>query len=325
MTPRLTAAGTASAGITAIRFHDPARITEALAARRPFPGIGRAERLLLVAADHPARGALAAGDDGSAMADRHQLIDRAVEALSRPGVHGFVGTADLVEELALIGALEGKLVLGSMNRGGLVGSAFELDDRFTGYDARGIVAAGLDGGKMLLRIDPRDPATAGTLTSCARAVDDLTSHDRIALVEPIWCDRIDGRLRADTSPEAVMRSMTVASGLGRTSVRTWLKVPATTDTERVVAATTLPTLLMGGDASPDQDAVFSVWRDVLRLPGVRGLVAGRALLYPPDGDVTAAVDTAVRLLDAGAPPTADVASAEALPPQSPPHHRGTTA
>ncbi|MDP9796176.1 hypothetical protein J2S43_004688 [Catenuloplanes nepalensis] len=30
--------------------------------------------------------------------------------------------------------------------------------------------------------------------------------------------------------------------------------------------------------------------------GVRGLMAGRALLYPPDGDVAAAVDTAVSLV-----------------------------
>jgi len=36
-----------------------------------------------------------------------------------------------------------------MNRGGLQGAAFELDDRFTGYDAATIAAMGFDGGKML--------------------------------------------------------------------------------------------------------------------------------------------------------------------------------
>ncbi|SNS08914.1 hypothetical protein SAMN06265355_110324 [Actinomadura mexicana] len=34
----------------------------------------------------------------------------------------------------------------------------------------------------------------------------------------------------------------------------------------------------------------------MRLPTVRGLVVGRSLLYPPDGDVAAAVDAAVELL-----------------------------
>ena len=47
-----------------------------------------------------------------------------------------------------------------MNRGGLAGTAFEIDDRFTGYDADQIVAMGFDAGKMLLRIDPADAATA---------------------------------------------------------------------------------------------------------------------------------------------------------------------
>ncbi len=34
----------------------------------------------------------------------------------------------------------------------------------------------------------------------------------------------------------------------------------------------------------------------MSLPGVRGLTAGRTLLYPPDGDVAAAVDIAARLV-----------------------------
>jgi hypothetical protein len=84
-----------------------------------------------------------------AMADRAELLRRVRTALSRPGVDGFLGTPDLVEDLLLTGALEGKIVIGSMNRGGLTGTVFEIDDRFTGYDAAAIAAAGLDGGKML--------------------------------------------------------------------------------------------------------------------------------------------------------------------------------
>jgi Cgl0159-like len=44
------------------------------------------------------------------------------------------------------------------------------------------------------------------------------------------------------------------------------------------------------------DEVFARWQAALRLPTVRGLVAGRTLLYPPDDDVAAAVDVAVSLL-----------------------------
>ena len=56
-------------------------------------------------------------------------------ALSRPGVNGVLGTPDILEDLLLLGALDGKVVIGSMNRGGLAGTAFEIDDRFTAYDA----------------------------------------------------------------------------------------------------------------------------------------------------------------------------------------------
>jgi DhnA family fructose-bisphosphate aldolase class Ia len=66
--------------------------------------------------------------------------------------------------------------------------------------------------------------------------------------------------------------------------------------ERVIRATTLPTVLLGGEVSDDQDATFARWERALRVPGAIGLVVGRSLLYPPDDDVAAAVDTAVSLL-----------------------------
>ncbi|WP_206184824.1 Cgl0159 family (beta/alpha)8-fold protein [Thermoactinospora rubra] len=254
------------------------------------------DRLFLIAADHPARGALAVRDRPLAMASRHDLLDRLRAALARPGVHGILAAPDVVEDLLLLGALDGKVVFGSMNRGGLLGSVFEADDRFTGFDADAIAALGLDGGKMLCRIDPSDPVTVATLESCARAVTSLARRGLIAMVEPFWSARSgSGPLRNDLSPEAMIRAVSVASALGATSAYTWLKLPAVPEMDRVMAATTLPTLLLGGDPSSLDDALDQ-WGRALRLPGVRGLVVGRALLYPPDDDVTAAVDAAAALV-----------------------------
>jgi hypothetical protein len=42
--------------------------------------------------------------------------------------------------------------------------------------------------------------------------------------------------------------------------------------------------------------MFERWQRALALPGVRGLVVGRNLLYPKDDDVLAAVKTAASLL-----------------------------
>jgi DhnA family fructose-bisphosphate aldolase class Ia len=285
------------ADLTGVRARDPQRIAALATERRAPEGlVGSTGRLMLVAADHPARGALRAGDDLLAMADRRRLLERLATALSRPGVDGVLGTPDIVEDLLLMGALEGKVVIGSMNRGGLAGTSFEIDDRFTGYDAEAIAAAGLDGGKMLCRIDPEDAATADTLQSCAEAVSALADHRLMAMVEPFISHRLDGRVRNDLSTDAVVRSVTVAAALGRTSAYTWLKLPVVDDMERVAAASTLPVLLLGGEASVDDDGAFDRWRQALKLPTVVGMVVGRALLYPPDGDVAAAVDRTVGLL-----------------------------
>jgi hypothetical protein len=229
-----------------------------------------------------------------AMASRVDLLDRILVALTRPGVDGILGSADIIEDLLLLGALDGKVVLGSMNRGGLPGSAFEIDDRFTGYSAAAIEAAGLDGGKMLLRIDPGDPATASTLESCGHAVTDLARRGLVAVIEPFVV--VTGHRGNDLSPDAVIRSITIASGLGSTSAYTWLKIPVVAEMERVAEASTLPALLLGGDVGDKPDEMFDRWRRALSLPGIHGLVTGRNLLYPPDDDVAGAVDIAVSLL-----------------------------
>ncbi len=289
---------TTIADLPAVRAHDPGRIARALAERVPgaLP-TDPAETMLVVAADHPARGALAVGGDALAMGDRRDVLERCAVALAQPGVHGFLGTADLVEDLALLGALDGKVVLGSMNRGGLAGAAFEMDDRFTGYDADAVVAAGLDGGKMLLRIDYDDPGSLATLQACAHAVDQLSARRRIALVEPFLCSRTeDGRVATDLSTDAVVRSVAIASGLGGTSAYTWLKVPCVPGMDRVASASTLPLLVLGGDVPDDADATLQEWAAAVRLPTVRGLVVGRNLLFPPDDDVAAAVARVVEIL-----------------------------
>ena len=217
-----------------------------------------------------------------------------------PGVDGVLGTADVLEDLLLLGALEDKIVFASMNRGGLQGSSWELDDGFTAYDAPAIAAAGFDGGKMLTRIDLGDDRTARTLEASARAVTDLARHELIAMVEPFISSRPGGPgtpVVNDLSPEAVIRSIHIAQGLGATSAYTWLKLPAVAEMERVMDATTLPTVILGGDpVGKDPDAVRASWQAALARPNVRGLVVGRTLLYPHHDDVTAAVSAAVEMI-----------------------------
>ncbi|MGJ9413088.1 aldolase [Aeromicrobium sp. CF4.19] len=288
---------TAIRRIIDLRVSDPQAIARGWGARRqPDRLVGPTGRLMLVAADHPARGALRAGNDPLAMADRRELLSRMVRALARPGVDGVLGTADVLDDLLLLGALEGKVVIGSMNRGGLAGTSFEIDDRFTGYDAASIARDRLQGGKMLFRIDPEDAGTVATMQACAGAVTELARAEVMAMVEPFISRREDGRVVNDLSTAAVVRSATVAAGLASTSAHTWLKLPVVEDMDTVLAATTLPVLLLGGEVASDQDAQFALWSKALTHPAVRGMVVGRSLLFPPDADVESAVDATVEML-----------------------------
>ncbi|MGG2462964.1 Cgl0159 family (beta/alpha)8-fold protein [Streptomyces sp. RGM 3693] len=295
MTPRIS-------DLPALRARHPEAVAEAAARRARRPLLGDSGRLMIVAADHPARGALAVGDRQLAMANRLDLLERLVLALSRPGVDGVLATADILEDLLLLGALEGKVVMGSMNRGGIAGAAFEMDDRFTGHRPQDIARLRFDAGKLLLRIDYDDPGSLTTLEATARAIDAMAERGLPTFVEPFLSRRIDGAVRNDLSPEAVIRSVAIASGLGGTSAYTWLKLPVTDDPDamaRVCETSTLPVVLLGGDVGGtvrEQEAAYEKWRKALRLPTVHGLVVGRSLLYPADGDVAAAVDTAVGLL-----------------------------
>ena len=278
----------------------PGAIAEAYARRaRPAHLLNERGTMFLVAADHPARGALRSGANSMAMANRRSLLDRLVTALAHPDVDGMLGSPDVIEELLLLGALEGKVVIGSMNRGGLDGASWTMDDRFTGYDAASIAACRLEGGKMLLRIDDEDPGTVPTLQACAQAVTELAAHQLMAMVEPLPYHRAaDGTLILQQDAPSLARAVTVASALGTTSAYTWLKMPACDNPDVVYGATTLPCVVLGGVPGPDRAAQVDSWGKTLRQPVVRGLVVGRTVLYPDDGDVAGTVDAAAKVLRA---------------------------
>jgi DhnA family fructose-bisphosphate aldolase class Ia len=253
-------------------------------------------RLFIVAADHPARGALGVGNNPRAMENRHLLLDRLAIALANPRVDGVLGTPDILDDLALLGLLDDRIAVGSMNRGGLKGAAFELDDRFTAYDVPSMSRAGIDFAKLLVRISLTDPGTLNTLEAVARVVSEAAAAELPIMLEPFMCKRSNGHVINDLSPEAVIASIAIASGLGNSSALSWLKLPVVDEMERVLTATTLPTLLLGGDTSHDTDATYASWEKALCLPGVNGLVVGRSMLYPADGDVATAIDIASGLV-----------------------------
>src|SRR5690606_36088747 len=197
------------------------------------------ERLFIVAADHTARGMLGIPGDPFAMADRRRALDALVTALGSDAVDGVLASADIMEDLALLGVLDDKLAFGTMNRGGVMGAAWELDDRMTAYSAATLHANGLDGGKVLLRIALDDAGTASTLEACARAVDECAGLGLPIMVEPLpYHHDHSGAARLLDDEDALLRAVAVGSGLGSTSTATWLKVPASRNPARMLSCTT---------------------------------------------------------------------------------------
>jgi hypothetical protein len=291
----------AFAELLEVRVRDPHRIADALAVRRRRITLAPDGVLFIVAADHPARGALGVGTDAMALADRRRLLDRLAVALDHPRVDGVLGSADILEDLVLLGLLDGRVAIGTMNRGGLLGARWEIDDRMTAYDAEHIDDAHLDGGKVLLRLDDEDAGTASTLEACGRAVTELADRRLMAMVEPLaYRKDANGGAVADHDVDRLVRAAAVASGLGGTSAYTWLKVPAGEGVERVMEASTCPSLILGGPLGRDPAATLASWDRAVAHPHCRGLVIGRALLYPADGDVDGAVSAAADLVEAKA-------------------------
>lgn len=263
------------------RIFEPESLRTALAQRRRRSVPGADGRLLIIAADHTARGMLGAAGDPLAVADRYTLLDRLVRVLAVPGVDGVLASADILEELAWLGALDERLAIGTMNRGGIIGARWELDDRMTAYDVDHVESLGLDGGKTLLRIDHEDAGVARTIEAVAAATTQLADRRIMAMIEPLpYTKDANGRAVLDTTDEALIKVVAIASGLGSSSAYTWLKIPGSDRMAEVAGATTMPVLMLGGDPGSNVDQTFARWAAAMREPNVRGLVAGRTLLYP---------------------------------------------
>lgn len=285
------------------RVFEPQSLSAALLDRRRRTVAGADGRLLILAADHTARGMLAASGDPLAVADRYTLLDRLVRSLAQPGVDGVLASADILEELAWLGALDDRLAIGTMNRGGIIGATWELDDRMTAYDVDHVESMGLDGGKTLLRIDWTDPAVARTIESVAAVSTRLADRRIMSMIEPLpYRKNESGRAVLDPSDEALITVVAIASGLGSSSAYTWLKVPGSDRMAEVAGATSMPILMLGGDPGADADRTFARWDAAMREPNVRGLVAGRALLYPHASEPEDAVRRAAAIVHSTAHP-----------------------
>jgi hypothetical protein len=205
--PDRAAWGTLIAQLTDWRISDPDRPLRAARQRRRRVRLtqrGEADdgRLALLAADHPARGATRIGDEPMAMADRADLLWRTAEVLAARQADGVLASMDIPEDLLVLsdhvgeasGAafLDDCVLVASLNRGGLDGASWELDDRWTGPTVESCHRWNLDAVKLLVRIDGGDAGSLRTLSMTADAVRSCEPFAMPVFLEALPVEKVGG-------------------------------------------------------------------------------------------------------------------------------------
>lgn len=289
------------AQLTELRVADPDRPLRAARGRRRRAKLTTDGRLNLLAADHPARRVTQVQDDPLAMADRHDYLARIVRVLTGAMVDGIMTTMDILEDLLLLhdllgeaggpSFLEDKLLIASLNRGGLARTSWEMDDPMTGPTPQDCASWGLDGAKILLRICDDDPSSLKTMVATAGAIRTLNALGLPTFLEALPVARTETGYRVAKDAGSLARTVGVASALGDSSRYLWLKLPYTDGFELVARSTTLPILLLGGEAKGEATFLLrEVEAGLAAGANVRGAMVGRNVLYPGSEDPLAVAE-----------------------------------
>lgn len=269
-------------------------------------------KLNILAADHPARRVTKVGEDALAMADRRDYLARILRVLMSDRVDGLMATMDILEDLLAIdgfvrdargGALlDEKVLIASLNRGGLAGTSWEMDDPITGPSPATCAAWRLDGTKLLWRVADDEPGSLKTMLASARAITEANALRLPTFLEPLPVTKGDKGYTVVKTREALARVAGVASALGDSSRYLWLKLPYCDGYEIVARATTLPILLLGGESAGSPAPFLQQLASALAAgPNVRGALVGRNVLYPGDEDPLAMAAAAGAIIHDGMP------------------------
>lgn len=235
--------------------------------------------LLILAADHRARGVMTVEPYASYLAALRAAL---------PHADGILASAKPLADLAEGGIDPRHRTYLSINRTGLAGSVFELDDRLVASVGRA-KADGWTGVKFMVRIDLTDPRTSAALEVLGRVLEEARALGLDALIEPVpWHD---GHMGHDV--DDVVRAAVIAHDMGAPL----LKVPVPSETPgaprvdavaRVVASVGVPVLFLGGPREASRDTVLAEIRDAM-AGGAAGVAVGRVVIEDRDPALMAAL------------------------------------
>jgi hypothetical protein len=296
--------------VTELRVRDPELPMRVAKERKRRERLAPSGRLNILASDHPARRVTRVGQDPLRMADRHEYLARTLRVLQSDVVDGVLASMDIIEDLLVVhdmmrraggpAFLDDKLLVASLNRAGLLGSSWEIDDPMSGPSPAACAEWGLDGTKVLLRLCDSEPDSLKTLLATVRAVSEQAALKIPMFLESLPVEKVEGGYRVIKRAEELALTAGAAAAFGDSSRYVWLKLPYCENYEMVARSTTLPILLLGGEPVGDvRPFLRELAAGLTAGPNVRGALVGRNVLFPGDGDPLAAAEAAGGLVHRG--------------------------
>lgn len=299
------------AEVTELRVQKPNLAKEELSKRKKRDVIAPGGKLVILAADHPARSVTRVGSQPAAMGHRLDYLGRIVRVLAASNIDGLMATSDIIDEVVLVnhlvkkrggkGFLDDKVLIGSMNRTGLSGTEHEMMDRTSSYmTGKRIKEMNLDGAKLLWRWVPsgekNDRYALETMERCAKAVEECAELNLPVFVEPLPMLKTESGYKVDMKADNIIKACGVGSALGYYTGHTWLKIPYCEDFARVAKSTSCPILLLGGESTGRPSGTIEDFvRGMGAGPNVRGALVGRNVLFCGEDD-PAAIAEAINLV-----------------------------
>src|SRR5207237_127043 len=147
----------------------------------------------------------------------------------------------------------------------------------------------LDGINLLWQLDPQSEDSGETMDYCARVMEEAERATLPVFFEALPVSKGPQGYAVNRSIAELVKTVGVASALGSSSANLWLQVPLVDGFERVARATTLPLLVMDDNAPGDTLALLELFAHGMQAgANVRGVLAGRSVLFPPAADDPAA-------------------------------------
>lgn len=274
--------------INEIKAFHPEIIKEE-ASLRKSPGFPH-DKLVFAAADHNARMINEYKGNPIGLSNRREYLTRLIRMLQSDQIDGIEATPDIIEDLMIANRLRreagekaflnGKMLVGTVNRGGLKNTVWEMDDLPCCFTVERIRKLNMDGVKFMLRINPSDERSKNTLRYCAEAINDAAKYGLPIFIEALYVVTEKSGFVMKTDSESLCRVTGVTGALGCTGANKWIEIPLNNEYLIPTSATTCPVLVVPDEVENEPVAVVREYTKEIGINyNIRGILLGRNVMY----------------------------------------------